>query len=308
MPASQFNISVFSDAQGEAAAKIYVAAVPDDHAEAEALASYRISGSILGPACRYSTTLQAKIPLTHRGLTRVGDRTALLAEAMLPDPCYWTPGLPFLYRAVGEISGSSAPIAFEQTFGTRSLAVVKKRLVLNGKPWFPRIVHRDEVADEASLEQWRDSACVLFVDDADDELCRAASETGVWLMTTIGDDERSPIEELVRLGRHPCVAIVVVRSELADARELRTAAPNTLLARFSDRKFGLDAAEATDVLVPLLLDDGNSLGLRWAATAELPMIVMRPIDRRVSLEEARAACDVLQSDLADKYDAAGYWV
>ena len=95
--------------------------------------------------------------------------------------------------------------------------------------------------------------------------------------------------------------MVVVRIGTRRLRaNLRTAAPNTLLARFSDRKFGLDAGEATDVLVPLLLDDGNSLGLRWAASATLPMIVMRPIDRRVSLDEARAACDVLQSDLAGK--------
>lgn len=305
---TQFDISVFSDPQGEAAARIYIAAAPADELSNEALADYRLSGELLGPKCRYSSTLLAKIPFTHRGLTRVGNRTALLAEVTLPDPCYWTPALPFLYRAVGDISLGEDRIPFDHTFGTRALSVVRKRLALNGKPWVPRIVHRVEVADDGSLEQWRDAATVMFVDRADDDLCRAADEAGVWLMTTAGDDESSAIDDLIRLGRHPSVAVVIVKSEGNGVRELRTAAPNTLLARFSDRKFGVDAADSTDVLIPLLLDDGGSLGLPWAAASALPMLVMRPLDRRVPLTEARAACDVLQSDLAEKHDAAGFMV
>ena len=54
--------------------------------------------------------------------------------------------------------------------------------------------------------------------------------------------------------------------------------------------------------------DGSSWGVQWAEKTDLPMIVMRPIDRVVPLAEARAACDALQRDLAGKHDAAGFWV
>jgi hypothetical protein len=304
-----FDVTVFSDPQGEAAARIYVVAVPTDDVSRDELASFRLSGHIVGPTSRYASTLPAKVPFTHRGLTRVGDRTALLAEATLPDPCYWSTETPFLYRAVGEIqSGVGGPIEFDQTFGTRSLAVVGRRLALNGVPWVPRIVHRVEVAGDPPLGAWRESATVLYVDHADDDLCREASAAGVWLMATVEGDGRTVTDELFRLGRYPAVAIVIVKSAEVNDRELRTTAQNTLLARFSDRKFDAAVADGTDVLVTMSLADGSAWGLQWAEKTALPMIVMRPIDRVVPLPEARAACDALQRDLAGKHDAAGFWV
>jgi hypothetical protein len=306
-----FDTTVFSDPQGEALARVYVVAAPTAALPDDELAALQINGRLVGPTCRYSSTLQASIPLKHRGLTRWGDRTAIVAEAVVPDPCYWSTDLPFLYRAVGEVTGprtSLSPSAFEQPFGIRSLGTSGKRLTFNGRPWVPRIVHRVEVTESPPATVWRDAAAAMFVDRPDDELCRELSEAGVLLMTTVEGDRATVLAELSRLGRYPAVGIVVVKSTDTTPRELRTAAQNTLLARFSDRKFDASVGDQADVLLAMVLADGSEWGLKWAVASELPMLVMRPLDRIVPLAEARAACDVLQSDLAGKHEAAGYLV
>lgn len=308
---SSYDITVFCEPQGEAAARVYVVAAPPAEMGPEELAGLRLSGRIVGPTCRYSSTLQATIPLKHRGLTRWGDRTALVAEAVVPDPCYWSPDLPFLYRAVGEVTEaptSPSASAFDQPFGIRSLGTLAKRLTFNGRPWVPRIVHRVEVVDAPPSAAWRDAAAVMLVDLPDDELCRELSEAGVLLMTTVEGDRATVLAELSRLGRYPAVGIVIVKSPDVTVRELRTAAQNTLLARFSDRKFDAAIGDEVDVLLAMVLADGSEWGLKWAVASELPILVMRPLDRIVPLSEARAACDALQRDLAGKYDVAGYIV
>lgn len=303
--AGSFDTTVFSDPQGEALARVYVVAAPTTPLPDDELATLQINGRLVGPTCRYSSTLQASIPLLHRGLTRWGDRTALVAEAVVPDPCDWSTDLPFLYRAVGKVAET---VNFEQPFGIRSLGISGKRLTFNGRPWVPRIVHRVEVADVPPASAWRDASAAMFVDQPDDELCRELSEAGVLLITTVEGDRATVLTELSRLGRYPAVGIIIVKTPDVTARELRTAAQNTLLARFSDRKFDASIGDEADVLLAMVLADGSEWGLKWAVASELPILVMRPLDRIVPLAEARAACDALQRDLAGKHDVAGYLV
>lgn len=306
-----FDTTVFSDPQGEALARVYVVAAPTTPLPDGELASLQLNGRIVGPTCRYSSTLQAEIPFKHRGLTRWGDRTALVAEAVVPDPCYWSTELPFMYRAVGEVTRaqtSSSASEFDQPFGIRSFSTTGKRLTFNGRPWVPRIVQRVKVADAPPAAAWRDAAAVMFFDRPDDDLCQELSEAGVIMMTTVEGARTTVLGELERLGRYPAVAIVVVKSTDVTARELRTAAQNTLLARFSDCKFDATAGDETDVLLAMVLADGSRWRLKWAVASELPTVVMRPLNRNVPLAEARTACDALQRDLAGTYDVAGYLV
>ena len=52
-----------------------------------------LTGKISGPYVEGSRTLQATIKLRSIAM----DSTAPTAEAILPDPCYWSPERPFLY-------------------------------------------------------------------------------------------------------------------------------------------------------------------------------------------------------------------
>lgn len=319
--ALNFQLTVFSDPQGEAAARVYVIAVPDRNATADELASYRLSGQIIGPTCRYSSTLQTKIPFQHRGLTPCGDRTALLAEALVPDPCYWSTELPFLYRAAGQITGPDAgPTPFEQTFGIRSLGTLRNRFTFNGKTWVPRCVSRNKVVG-ATLSEWRDAATMMFVENPDDVLCREASEIGVMLMTCLDSRSIDTTESLIRLGQHPAVSLVSMELEQNATSELQSAARNILLGQATAYP-GMSHSENAFryCLMPVFPEgmwqgspvaDGMERELaatiaRYSRTG-LPLVATRQTDGIHSLGELRADCDQFQSELARRQiDVAGY--
>lgn len=318
-----FQLTVFSDPQGEAAARVYVVAVPDRDATADELAGYRLSGQIIGPTCRYSSTLQTKIPFQHRGLTPCGDRTALLAEALVPDPCYWSTELPFLYRAVGQISGPDAgPTSFDPPFGIRSLGTLRNRFTFNGKTWVPRCVSRSKVVG-ATLSEWRDAATMMFVENPDDVLCREASEIGVLLMTNLDAEKVNATASLLRLSRYPAVSLVSMELEQKATPEMQTAGRNILLGQataYSGMSVGENAFRFS--LMPVFPEglwqgspvaDGMERELAAATTrfsrTGLPLVAMRQTDGLRLLDELRAVCDQFQSELARRQiDVAGYMV
>src|SRR5258707_3368942 len=73
----------------------------------------RLTGRVIGPACEYAHTLSATIPLVSKRPANVDSQNApaLLAEAIVPDPCFWSTELPFLYE-----------VRFELRRGTELLA------------------------------------------------------------------------------------------------------------------------------------------------------------------------------------------
>ena len=54
----------------------------------------QLTGTLAGPSCLYAKTLQATFSLVDRG-----PGESLLAEAIVPEPCFWTPEMPQLYQA-----------------------------------------------------------------------------------------------------------------------------------------------------------------------------------------------------------------
>jgi len=71
----------------------------DDFVEPQA---YRLDGQFVGPETRFAHTLATRIPFATRGVVYC-PVFALAAYAVVPDPCFWTPDLPFLYRAALEV-------------------------------------------------------------------------------------------------------------------------------------------------------------------------------------------------------------
>lgn len=55
--------------------------------------SVELRGTLRGPYCETARTLPAEIPFRDMGPKETG-----LAEAIVPDPCVWSPELPHLYQ------------------------------------------------------------------------------------------------------------------------------------------------------------------------------------------------------------------
>jgi hypothetical protein len=79
----------------------------------------RLTGSLTGPECRFAKTLPATFDFHD-----LGPGQGLVAEAIITEPCFWTPDLPFLYRCTvgvpplggflpgvaGAVDGADAPV------------------------------------------------------------------------------------------------------------------------------------------------------------------------------------------------------
>lgn len=235
-----------------------------------------LNGFIRGPHCLYSTTLPASIRLTD-----AGPGETLLARAMVPDPCYWSPELPFLYDVHIELKRDGQVLAsVDRVFGMRNFGARGQFLYLNGKRWTVRGATYTTAPD---LAAWHDAPLSMYCPTPPgDALCHDASRLGVLLVVqaTNGPDATA---ELQRLARHAAVALLVHSSGQVDPT-WQAAAPNIALASLLDA----DAVSNRPAL-------------------DQPSIAFRPA-QAASLEALRAASDQLQADLAPHGEFAGYIV
>ncbi len=249
-----------------------------------------LTGKLVGPECAFARTLPAQIPF----MSLAGEQP--LAEAIVPDPCFWTPELPFLYRANLQVDGN----ATERTLGLRRLGVRNRHLHFDGKRFVLRAVRtrQFEIASQFARETWT----ALVVENPADELCEFASRQGVLLFAdlTIAADVSDLGTELRRLARWPAVAIALLRGTANLPPEIRARIPNLLLAQ---------SVSENDPIAPWAqLAFVESTDLSKFAQLTIPIIAVRQLSEPISIEQSRAACDALQSELASHGDFAGYVV
>ncbi|MBA4018607.1 MAG: hypothetical protein C0483_15690 [Pirellula sp.] len=301
---SSCEATVFYDDAGEASARIYALAAPTIDGRlltVDELADCRLDCRVEGPKCRYSTTLPTRVKLTHRGVTNWGEIPALVAEAYLPDPCPWSPELPFLYRVIGEVRLGETVIAeIDQSFGIRPMSVVRNRVKFQGKTWVPRIVRQEHVLGEAPLVQWRETSTVLAVVDPHDDDCKAADEVGVLLLADLRMRGEQLLTRMRQLSRFPSVAMIETQEWVLETE--RSSARNTLTV--AEIQHLQNSQSKPDVYI--WPNENGDFDIASETTRKHAVIASRDVDNATSLMEARSACDALQRDLAGVYDPAGY--
>jgi hypothetical protein len=304
------------------------------------LAELQLAGTVSGPVCPYAQTLPASFALSDRG-----PGTALLAEALVCDPCFWTPQLPYLYQVVVELRrGAQVIERAQRPFGIRRLGAQGRNLIFERKRWVLRgiaadeltvadsvenrlgegdspVLPRDHPADGArrktgtvsaglgigfDLAEWREASVAMVVKCPDDALCREASQVGVLLVAEISGSIDDLAAQLHRLGRWPAVGIAVIDGMPEPQAALRRAAPNILLAqRFGPGEPVLPAPWAHVALCEV----GDALELPApVADGRGPTIVLRRACPQSNVSQARSLCDRLQRDMASIGDFAGYLV
>ncbi len=290
-----------SDAEARVYAMLQRTGLPDDA---------QLAGDLVGPFCRYSQTLPARIRFVDRG-----PGATLLAEAVVPDPCFWTPELPFMYSAELRLSPedtgrvtTSVPTLPRRLFGIRRLGVHAGSLYQDAKRFVIRGVRRAAPTIE-ELQAAREASSALYIEAANDRILQEASEEGVLLVVRIGD--ASPpgnlIGELARVGRWPAAAVVVLDAGLVAGNELRLVARNTLLAqRFTEADVANAPLRPWAHLVWWELAAGQSPLAHLPQN--VPVVVFRPGSEAGAIGERRQNCDQLQADLAPQADFAGYFV
>jgi hypothetical protein len=277
------------------------------HEEVPGDTRVEIVGSLIGPSCDFAHTLPARIPFVQNRASG-----GLLAEAIIADPCFWTPELPFLYRAKLELrAGGAPPATINQFVGIRRLGIRGKSLFFDGKRFVLRGVHwESEISnlksDEPRSAFARESWTGLTVQSPDDDVCDFASRRGILLVADQTHVALSVlVSELRRLARWPAVAIAVAASDADLPVETHDIAPNLLLAQQIDAGEPMNLKPWARLAFAELGDPAEFA--RKTADCRLPIVALRRITPDY-IERSRASCDALQRDLAPYGDFAGYVV
>jgi len=305
------------------------------------LVGLEITGMLTGPECRFAKTLAATFSFRDLGAGK-----GLLAEAIVTEPCFWTPDLPFLYRCTVGVSplgcrvagaggAAEAPVVrqptsrtgaslrsspghptVERLFGIRRLGAIDRSLYLDGKRWVARGVCRAR-ADVSELTAAREVSAVLRVRSPDDAFCLEASRLGVPLLVDPDADAARLLHEIRRLAKWPSVFAIILDPATSITSDHRAAARSTLFAvtwpRLSETRsasLGEPRPRAVPDWAQLAICPVESTDYFAAAVrdCQLPVIAVRQISPNASIPQARAACDRLQFDLASLGDFAGYLV
>jgi hypothetical protein len=279
----------------DAEARVY-AALPRAGLPAKAT----LAGELTGPHCRYSQTLPARIRFVDRG-----PGPTLLAEAIVPDPCFWTPELPFLYSA--ELRLSTGDSISPTMIGIRRLGVRGTSIYLDARRCVVRGV-RLEAAGIEDIKAAREAASALYVDEPGEAVLEEASREGVLLVVRLHEllaDERL-VTEVARIGRWPAVVAVVLDESVLAGEELRRAAPNALFAqRFvPGTRSVVERRPWADLL---WWEIGHGELFQMPAVEDEPTIVFRAMSEAEPIPIRRKNCDRLQADLAGIGDFAGYF-
>ena len=262
-------------------------------------AGLSLVGQIRGPRCLMAETLPLTSPLVD-----LGPGPTLLARAALPDPCFWSPDLPAIYDVtVNLLRGTEIVASARREIGLRTLGVRGKYFSLAGKRWILRGV--SPASTTANLpRQWHETAAAYVTAQPDETYLQEASQFGAVTVVEVSGT-RAEIQ-LRELARHPAVSIVVVRGELPADFKRTQVAPNLIVAQLLSRGVALAVRPWAQALWAES-DDPLLIG-RIAALADLPVIAARRLVQPLPLDQARAACDELQRDLASIGQFAGYVV
>lgn len=303
----------------DAVARLYVR-VPREESAAGAI----LQGQISGPDCRYADTLRTTVKLRDKG-----PGPTLLAEVAIPEPCYWTPELPFLYRVKVAIEqGNSerleataiakAEMSLSRQIGLRRLGARNRSLFLSGKRYVPRGRFLAAPNEQAVEDAHAAEGAIWTVSPAE-QLCEQASEIGVLLVAQMPAELSGSelVAEVRRLARWPAVGVVLLgeSEKKRDIVTLRRAAPNLLFAvPFRAELATSDPASDIADLLWLSVESASEHDLaalrncRWPILVQGVGVASKVLQESEDWTAARRRVDLLQATMAEHGDFAGYFV
>jgi len=263
--------------------------------------TWSLTGQVRGPRCFLAETLPVTSPLLD-----LGPGPTLLARATIPDPCFWSPDLPAIYDVtINLLRGMQIVATARRELGLRALGVRGRHLALESKRWVLRGVSSESTS--ATLpRQWHETSAALVAVNAEHEVLAEASQWGAICAAEVRGTPEQTSDRLRQLSQYPGVAIALVRGNLVADFQRPQFAPNLLLAQVISRGDELVARPWANLLWAQT-DDPLLVG-RITTLAELPVVACRKLPDPQPLAAARAACDVLQRDLASIGQFAGYIV
>jgi hypothetical protein len=269
-----------------------------------------LAGRLIGPFCDFAETLPLKVQFLP--LRNAPDSGTLVAEAIVPDPNFWTPELPFIYRAEIEVRhGERVLLNQKRQFAIRRFGARDRFLAFEGKRFVLRGVWQNDDAwrDGAEWEFARDSWTAVVLPRPSDEACDFASRRGILVVADLTSGLRDAgqlASELHRLAHWPAVAMAMLPGDAPIENVFSLFAQNLLLAQNVPAGSSFDLAHWAAAAIVEVAEPAKFAEQTYGCMQ--PVIASRKSTVATSIEQTRAGCDRLQSDLAPFGDFAGYIV
>jgi hypothetical protein len=303
------HVDLFFGSADPAQARVYAAVTLAENHLHE-LDQFQLSGYLIGPTCDFAHTLPARIPFA----TRKTDNT-LLSEAIVPDPCFWTPELPFLYRANLQLTKNQTVVQQHHGIvGIRRLGVRGRELYFEGKRFVLRGIHLTQGNNnptETDLAFARETWTAAIVARPSMQLCELANRRGLLLIADLrtsngNHSPNAPAEAIHSVAQWPAVVMAIVDADSLPTLRRQGPSRNLLICQYLPAAEWSPASEHAQII---FADVGNAADFaRHAKKCDRPVIAVRPLAQTAKIEDARAECDSLQRDLAPYGDFAGYIV
>jgi hypothetical protein len=296
------SLSVFFGHASNAEARVYAQWQGD---LAAGISDLMILGMIVGPYSAHARTLPAKMPFRF-----LGGGDSPLAEAIVPDPCFWTPESPNTYRVNLEVQRQGEVVhRHEQLLGIRPLGVRGRSFYFDSRRWVLRGGFSDtlHVITLADLRVADLATKVSFSDDS--AFLATASELGVLLVGQLSGESENALAHLEELARWPAVGMVLMDTALDEATLVASRPRNVLLGqrlRVDETMTEFQPAQWADFVVGDV--DDPALFVTQTKTLHLPVVACRQGGAALSPQDIRTACEQLQQELAPHGDFAGYLV
>jgi hypothetical protein len=176
-----------------------------------------ISGRLMGPRCRFATTIEVAYSFRPvpgaEGTYRV----------VIPEPSLWEPECPFLYH------GNVADRAF--TYGLRLLGRRGEGLYVNGRPFTVRIGERAPRTVEEAGEARAQGVNVVCADVREDAAWDLADTFGFFVLGRVNPEDTEEINWALRHRSHrACLLAWLPENEQWESLAHRQAAGPTWLA------------------------------------------------------------------------------
>lgn len=145
-----------------------------------------IRGRLVGPTCAYASTIELSYPV--RMLAREGAELPLRGRVVIPEPSWWDPISPFLYR--GQIELWRRGVLLDRAavrHGLRSVQLRPEGLFWNGKRLILEVLDRSNLLESElpMLRRQGINAVILPLDR--DELWLAAERLGFVILGRVDE-------------------------------------------------------------------------------------------------------------------------
>lgn len=255
------------------------------------------AGSLYGPLCEFARTLPTELPLS---LAEAAGGAVRL-DVRVPEPCYWSPELPMLYRLSLSWETPSGRCEEQRTIGLRRIAVRDASFFWDGRRRVLRGAAVGGVASE-DLEAARRCEAALLAPVAAIDFVEA-DRLGVAVVADLRPLGAAAEAELLRLAWHSSAVLALLDRDQLDSDAIAHLPRHLPLATACYDDGEPLPPWASVAVVELQHGDEmpTSLDPRTATVA----VLQGP---SASLAELRQMCDGLQARLAPRHNLAGYFV